>query len=125
MVFWGWRRFEKRTKRLRKEKEKIAVSFLLVLIASSSESLLSLSLFFSLLLFTLMGLVTLTRAPTSTPSWISLPGPKARTVREAERTRGAPAERRRADDDGDDDRATHRLEAAEAVVCMVYSRAER
>lgn len=74
-----------------------------------------------------MGLVTLTRDPTSTPSWISLPGPKARTVREERARReeeagGADTRRRGADDDAVDRAATHRRDAAEAVVCMLFWR---
>ena len=74
-----------------------------------------------------MGLVTLTRAPTSTPSWISLPGPKARTVRERARAAGAVAAavERRGVEEEEVGQATHRLDAAEAVVCIFcFSRAD-
>jgi len=74
-----------------------------------------------------MGLVTLTRAPTSTPSWISLPGPKARTVRERARAAGAVAAavERRGVEEEEVGQATHRLDAAEAVACIFcFSRAD-
>ena len=66
-----------------------------------------------------MGFVIFTREPASTPSWISLPGPNARTVRERAREAGVAAvERRGADKDNDADRATHRRDAAGAVACI-------
>ena len=87
----------------------------LIAFVESLSPLLSLSYPF----LTLMGFVIFTRAPASTPSWISLPGPNARTVRERSRAAGVAAvERRGADKDNDADRATHRRDAAGAVACI-------
>ena len=118
--FFGF--FLGRKKRLRKKSLSFFFLFSLGSDRLSSSKPLSLSL---LSLhhsspLTLMGLVTFTRAPTSTPSWISLPGPKARTVSERARE-AAGAERRGADDDERDaDRAMHRRDAAEAVTVCIF-----
>lgn len=121
-VFWFFKELEEKRKRRLREKEKIAVSLFFSL---GSDCLLSNSLFSFSLPFvaslTLMGLITFTRAPASTPSWISLPGPKARTHRERrarEETGAAAVERRGADEDAD--RAeTHCRDAAEANISFL------